>query len=182
MPRLPGLVATLAALFLVVACDPADKGTQTSRPSEVQPNAVAGGEIEVTPLDEVASTEVQSRPAPADRMRGSEIAVPQADPAISEREVAVPAPVPAEDVAEVKPKSAGQLACEKKKGKWISVANTSLRTCVKVTRDSGKQCIRASQCESTCLARSGTCAPFKPLLGCNEILQNDGSRVTLCVE
>ena len=26
-----------------------------------------------------------------------------------------------------------------------------------------------------CLARSQTCAPFKPLFGCNEILQDNGA-------
>jgi hypothetical protein len=33
-----------------------------------------------------------------------------------------------------------------------------------------------------CLARSGTCAPIMPLFGCNEVLDKQGRRVTLCIE
>ena len=56
------------------------------------------------------------------------------------------------------------------------------RACVRMTKDSGKRCERESQCDSVCLARSGTCAPFKPMYGCNEILQDNGARVTLCLD
>jgi hypothetical protein len=64
----------------------------------------------------------------------------------------------------------------------MRVGTGELRTCVFTTRDGGKQCNRESQCEGVCLARSGTCSPVKPLLGCNEILQDNGARVTLCIE
>lgn len=55
-------------------------------------------------------------------------------------------------------------------------------TCVNPTRDAGKACRRGSDCEGLCLARSFTCAPYDPLFGCNEILQDDGSRVTYCLQ
>ena len=32
------------------------------------------------------------------------------------------------------------------------------------------------------LARSGTCAPITPMFGCNDILQDDGREVTLCLD
>ena len=54
--------------------------------------------------------------------------------------------------------------------------------CIQPTRDGGKRCTRESQCDGVCLARSGTCAPVKPLLGCNEVLQDNGVRATLCIE
>lgn len=79
-------------------------------------------------------------------------------------------------------KSSAQLKCERQGGNWGKAGASSARACIKRTRDSGKQCRKQSDCDSVCLARSGTCAPVKPLFGCNEILQNDGRRVTLCVE
>jgi hypothetical protein len=44
-----------------------------------------------------------------------------------------------------------------------------------------KSCSAASDCQSACLARSRSCAPVKPLLGCNEVLTNSGVAVTECV-
>lgn len=54
--------------------------------------------------------------------------------------------------------------------------------CLETTADDGKSCTRASQCESACLARSQSCAPLKPLFGCNEVLTETGIRVTQCLE
>ena len=75
-----------------------------------------------------------------------------------------------------------QLTCEKRGGTWGKAGKSGGKTCIKRTRDAGKQCTKQSSCDGVCLARSGTCAPVTPLFGCNEILQNDGSRVTLCVD
>lgn len=83
-------------------------------------------------------------------------------------------------VAEVV-KSRGQLRCEKGGGQWTAIAGGEARSCVRRTRDGGKACSREDQCEGQCLARSKTCAPFDPLWGCNDVLQKDGSRVTLCL-
>jgi hypothetical protein len=54
--------------------------------------------------------------------------------------------------------------------------------CQFTTRDGGKRCTRESQCEGLCLARSGTCAPVEPLMGCHDILQDNGTRATQCIE
>lgn len=175
MSRLPGLAATLAVLFLVAGCELFPTGTSPASPSDVTPGVIAGDAIEVTALDGAAPADAQTGLAPLDRPRDAKAAAPLADPPAS-------AAVPAEEPVPAKPRSEAQRACEKTGGTWAGVGKGLLRACVKTTRDSGKQCTRASQCESACLARSGTCAPFKPLLGCNEILQDDGSRVTLCIE
>jgi predicted small secreted protein len=170
----------LAALLLA--------GCQTGLPGagpdpvagDVTPNAVAGEAIEVTPLD--------APPAPLDPAASAATPAPdaapaQTDPPAAVEEAATPAPQP-ELEAEAPPvaKSERQVACEKRGGTWARGSSAAVHTCVFPTKDGGKQCTRESQCDGVCLARSGTCAPVKPLLGCNEILQDNGSRVTLCIE
>jgi hypothetical protein len=54
--------------------------------------------------------------------------------------------------------------------------------CQKKTRDGGKQCRAKGDCQGECLALSGTCAPVMPLLGCNDILDAQGRRMTLCLD
>ena len=71
--------------------------------------------------------------------------------------------------------------CERKGGRYGDGPNGSM-ACFVTPRDAGKQCRTASDCESACLARSGTCAPVSPLLGCNEIFNEAGIRVTQCVQ
>ena len=154
------------------------------------PNPVTGGEIEVTPLDDPA-------PAAKPGKAGIKVAAPEAAPPAEKpgtkpkprpervTEAAAAPPPPAPEPAAAVPeeeKSAARIACEKKGDLWAKAGNSSAHTCVKRTRDSGKRCTRGTQCEGLCLARSGTCAPFTPLFGCNEILQDDGRRVTLCLD
>ena len=50
-----------------------------------------------------------------------------------------------------------------------------LHSCITPTRDAGKSCRKAGDCEGLCLARSRTCAPIEPLFGCNAVLQEDGT-------
>jgi hypothetical protein len=50
-------------------------------------------------------------------------------------------------------------------------------------KDAGKSCSTSSECSTgNCLARSQSCSPIEPLFGCNELLDAEGRRVTLCVE
>ena len=165
MPRLSLVAVLVCAAGLLAACQTAPPGKGGA---DVTAIAVAGDPIEVTALDVPEGAASAPIPPTAEAV-GSETAAPQR------------APKP--DLAEtpVTPKSEMQLACEKKKGRWVKVKG-ELRACVLQTRDGGKRCERESQCESVCLARSGTCAPLKPLYGCNEILQDNGARVTLCLE
>lgn len=74
-----------------------------------------------------------------------------------------------------------QAICERQGGRWGNAGDSTSKTCIKRTRDGGQQCRKENDCDGLCLARSGTCAPVKPLFGCNEILQDDGRRATLCV-
>lgn len=90
----------------------------------------------------------------------------------------VPSPEPV--VAEVA-KTREQIRCEKAEGRWQAIGGGAGHTCVRKTRDGGKSCEREGQCDGQCLARSRTCAPFDPLWGCNDVLQEDGRRVSLCL-
>ena len=95
---------------------------------------------------------------------------------------AQPAPVATPVATEPEPpKSAEQLLCEKSKGQWLSAGDSGANYCASLTRDGGKQCHRKGDCQGQCLARSGTCAPIMPLYGCNDILQQDGGAVTMCI-
>lgn len=77
--------------------------------------------------------------------------------------------------------SAQQELCRNTGGKWSSAGGSGLYTCIRDTRDSGKSCVRGSDCEGECLARSGTCAPFTPMLGCQQVLDDNGGVSNLCL-
>lgn len=181
MRRLSLVACLLASLTLLAACQ---TGGPAQVSADVTPNAVVGDLIEVTALDTPAGALAAPAPAVA---AGTETAAPQAalaQPGGAEPVAAVAEPAPQPDLTAtpVTPKSEQQLACEKRKGRWAKIGKGEARACVFQTRDAGKRCERESQCDSVCLARSGTCAPFKPMFGCHEILQDNGARVTLCLE
>ncbi len=71
-------------------------------------------------------------------------------------------------------------ACVAQGGQWLG--GQGARTCVLRTGDGGKPCQSGADCEGACLARSQSCAPARPLLGCNEIVLESGLRVSECVE
>ena len=184
MRRLSLFAVLVCATGLLSACQPGEKGPQSGPDAGVTANAVAGDPIEVTALDAPTAPADAAAAKPA----SGDTAAPQAAPtdvaADAEAVEAAPAePAPQPDLAEtpVTPKSEQQLACEKKGSKWFKIGEGKFG-CVRVTKDAGKRCEKESQCDGVCLARSGTCSPFKPLYGCNEILQDNGARVTLCLE
>lgn len=189
--RRPCLAAVLVcAMGLISACQGPLPG---KAPDAVTPNAVAGDPIEVMALDAPGTPDAAAAPpdGAAAEPAGPETAVPQGAPGTATEAakaeavaapVAAPAPKPDLAATPVTPKSEQQVACEKKKGRWVKVGKAGLQACVFATKDAGKSCERESQCESVCLARSRTCAPFKPLYGCNDILQDNGARVTLCLD
>lgn len=194
MSLLPRLCLMLALMGLVSGCQP---GGTSPGVSDVTPNAVTGDAIEVTALDAPspaaapvaaeasgpAPTEAAPIPVPA-TATPEPVPLPAADAAAAD-EVAtggVEAAAEAAEVAAPPPrKSERQIACERKRGTWADTGG-GLMICIQPTRDGGKRCTRESQCDGVCLARSGTCAPVKPLLGCNEVLQDNGVRATLCIE
>ncbi len=186
MRRLSLVALFLCATGLLSACQLPGGKIPAKPDGGVTPNAVAGSAIEVTALD-APPVETVSAPAVAAETAGQATAVPQADPVVAEDGTATetgPSLAPKPDLAEtpVTPKSEMQLACEKKGGRWFKVGKGEKRACVRQTKDANKRCEKESQCDGVCLARSGTCSPFKPLYGCNEILQDNGARVTLCLE
>ncbi|MCB1391451.1 MAG: hypothetical protein KDK12_20260 [Rhodobacteraceae bacterium] len=72
-------------------------------------------------------------------------------------------------------------ACQRSGGQLMP-RTAGIYACVHATRDAGRQCDEARDCEGLCLARSGTCAPFVPLYGCQEVLTLRGRRETLCTD
>jgi hypothetical protein len=143
----------IALMLLLGGCQLIGK---TDAPSDIAPpTALLGPAVAVTALAPLGAPVPEVPPA----------AAPPATP-----------PVP------VKVKTAGQIACEKHGGSFVVFGATGAMTCQMPTRDGGKQCRRESDCDGVCLARSNTCAPVKPLLGCQAILQNDGRRVDLCID
>ena len=79
------------------------------------------------------------------------------------------------------PNAAARARCVAGKGQFTRTA-TGAFVCVKRTRDANKACTAASQCEGACLARSGTCAPINPLIGCNDIVTQNGGTATVCID
>ncbi len=150
---------------------------------------IAGDAIETSTLDDpvvgLAEDQAIANPEPpveedaAALPAEAEAEVPAiAEPAVPEAE-AEAAPEPEViDPALLTPEA---IACNRRGGTWSRIGEGNARTCVKRTRDAGKQCDADRDCQGVCLARSGTCAPVDPLFGCNDVLQDDGRRMTLCL-
>lgn len=166
-------ILAMAMLVLVSAC-------QLSLPGSAPdtPNAVTGDPIAVTPLD--APVDGAAAAAPGEAEAGEPDAL---QPLAEAEEVATETPVPP-PVEEIDPalQTPEALACIRRGGQYLTVGSSVTRACVKPTRDGGDRCERGTECDGECLARSGTCAPVTPLFGCNEIFQDDGRRVTLCID
>lgn len=78
------------------------------------------------------------------------------------------------------PLAEATLACTRDGGRMVNAGIANAKVCIHETRDSAKQCRKSGDCEGDCLARSGTCAPVRPLFGCHEILLDQGQRAVLC--
>lgn len=151
-------------------------------------NPITGGTIEVTALDAPAA--LPERPAEqiktAEEQGGAPpAALAEAKPVLDSGEAAensaIAAPEAAPVVAEAL-KTEAQRACEKKGNRWVKAGKSGASACVQQMKDAGKRCVSGKECQGECLARSMTCSPYKPLFGCNEILQDDGVRMTLCID
>lgn len=161
-------------IWTVLCCMVLVAGCSLSRPerAEVAENPVTGAEIAVTTLD---------APLP-DTVNPPEV-IPPAKPEPVMPEPVMPEPeilpVPADPPPQVM--TPEEQACFEKGGLWGAVGSGGT-ACMYPTRDAGKQCRKESDCDGYCLARSGTCAPYTPMFGCNEIVQDDGVVVTLCID
>lgn len=122
---------------------------------------------------------------------GDGAAASQARPATAATPHPQPRPAPPATVANSapastpppppKPKSTLQIRCEAAGGIWGQAGTSGVYICQTRTGDGGKICHRKSDCQGLCLAASGTCAPVTPLLGCNDVLDSQGRRSTLCL-
>ena len=72
--------------------------------------------------------------------------------------------------------------CEADGDIWGRAGAEGAFVCFRRTPDGGERCTRAGDCEGACLARSQTCSPLSPLIGCQEVLTATGQRAMLCVD
>ncbi len=175
----------LLMCILLAACQ---LGAGANPPAGSPPSPILGTDITTASLDAPepkpdAAAEKSADPAPVnadpvpESIDNAPVETPDDLAADGEAEPETTAPAPPEP-----PKSDIQLRCERRGGSYAAVGGDSdLRACVNRTRDGGKSCTRESDCSGQCLARSRTCSPIDPLLGCNEVLQDNGARVNLCL-
>jgi hypothetical protein len=72
--------------------------------------------------------------------------------------------------------------CEADGNIWGPAGGEGAFICFRRTRDGGARCTSAGDCSGVCLARSQTCSPFDPLIGCQEVLTASGTRAMMCVD
>lgn len=157
----------LPMLLLVLA------GCQMTGGQAEQPQVLTGDEIAVTSLDGPGLAAEAGESGLPD-MTLPDPGLP--DPAMPEAGTADPGA--AEPDLQTAPE---ELLCRASGGLWTVAGDSGAFLCVKPTRDGGKACRKESDCDGQCLARSGSCAPYAPLYGCNEVLDRQGRRVTLCL-
>lgn len=155
-------------------------GGKLAKPADA-PNPITGDPIAVTSLDKPAGPAgPAAKPATKPAAEG---AAPDISKPLAEKPVADPAPTVPPVVEEpARVPGPEELACLKTGGQWAVAGKAGGMTCVRTLRDAGKSCRKKSDCEGDCLARSNTCSPISPLFGCNDILQDNGVMVTLCID
>lgn len=175
------LWASLLVLVLLAACQPSLPGRDGAGPAAANP--ATGGTITTTTLDAPApSATATPAPDPAPDPRPQARPTPEAPP---EAPPETPQPGAGATAAPEIPaalKSPGQIACEKDRGRWARAGKGGGMSCIYQTRDGGKRCDSKDDCQGECLARSRTCAPIRPLFGCNAVLIDTGAEMTLCLD
>jgi hypothetical protein len=168
----------------------------------------AGIDAAAKPLDTTAIQTQTLGPAPAGsapatgRVIGAAPAAPAAmatAPATTQSTTATAAPASPQTAAEIGaaaaaalqagatattaavPQSPEEAACVQDGGRWGKAGETGAMACFHPMKDAGKSCSKESDCSSQCLARSRSCAPFWPMFGCTDVVQNDGAVVQLCL-
>lgn len=141
-------------------------------------NPITGDAIAVTALDAPAGG-AQADPAKPAAAQPHQPPPAATDPAQTDPVEALEKPAEEPPARVLGPE---ELACVKTGGQWSVAGKAGGMSCLHMLRDAGKSCKKKSDCEGDCLARSNTCAPMKPLFGCNDILQDNGGMVTLCID
>lgn len=75
-----------------------------------------------------------------------------------------------------------RAACLDDGGRWGADGPAGTFVCYTPTPDANKRCTTGTDCVGLCLARSRTCAPVTPFLGCHETITDGGFPATVCVE
>jgi hypothetical protein len=184
-------LAALAAALLLSGC--LGGGGLTFLGAGDRGGADAG--IEVSTLDDPV------QPG-ADPVAGDEAGDPDplapADPARSGTDAEAPPPAPAEappadtqppsdTLAEdappaTAPPSPLAAACTERGGRPVLFGGGPAIVCAMPARDAGQRCSTGRDCQGLCLARSRTCAPVVPLLGCHDVLTDNGTPARQCIE
>lgn len=181
----------LALVLLLAAC-------QMQAPGAPGVSGIADEVIEVTPLavagaDSGGALPTEGGALPTAPSNATPEVAPPTERAALPTEASGAAPEVAPPLEEVSaeaspveealppPISPEQAKCERGGGAWAKVGTLG-RICVKPTGQGGKSCRVKSDCKGECLAQSGTCAPIAPLMGCNEVMDNQGRRMTQCLE
>ena len=140
----------------------------------------AGPKADASATATQAETPAPTEPAPDDTRPPDGDPAPLAAVAQTPEAAASAEPVPAPPKPR-DPNLAARADCVAKGGSF-SRTKTGAFVCVTRTRDFKKSCTASSQCEGSCLARSGTCSPVTPLIGCHEIVTERGRMATVCID
>ena len=169
----------LVFLILLTGCVPGTPGAG-GKSVAMPENPITGGAISVTTLAAPGAKgpaepalRPLARPKPGPDQAADTPLAPKADTTAGAGEDAPVASVVM---------TAEEKTCVKSGGSWAKAGKSSAKTCIRRTKDGGKRCDAEQDCEGYCLARSGTCAPAIPMFGCNDILQDNGVQVTLCID
>jgi hypothetical protein len=171
MPARPALAPLLGVLLLALAA--CQTGGGTARGTTGDPATGGGG----LPAGYVFDEAPVQGDAPAED--------PQTDTAGAAAEPE-PEPLP-EPEAEPDPTdarfAAARAACEEEGGRFgRAPGGGEARICFRTPRDANAPCRTGAECEGACLARSRTCAPVVPLMGCHEVILSNGIRATECLQ
>lgn len=176
------LMVMVVLAGLSQGCIP-DLRTGGSKGADSGAVALPGGASDDAARDRLAPAMVDASEAAAETRAVPPKGEPDPQPEdATPTDQAVPEVQPAAPAIAAVTKSREQVRCEKRGDRWAKVGDSEARTCLRQTRDGGKSCSDKDQCDGQCLARSKTCAPFDPLLGCNDVLQDNGATVTLCID
>lgn len=120
---------------------------------------------------------------PAAEEETAEEATPE-DDAAQEAEAVEETGAPEAEEAAPKPpdrNAAAKAACERGGGFFSATSGGKAGYCARYTRDGNRSCEASSACEGYCLARSRTCAPITPLIGCHQVLSDRGVEERTCL-
>lgn len=73
-------------------------------------------------------------------------------------------------------------ACAERGGSFRKSGISGGWVCFQPMPDANEPCATSSDCDGLCLARSKTCTPIMPLIGCHEVVLASGAVVKQCVE